>query len=100
MQINWQKIFSYGKHGENNLFWLVFFFLLLFIVSLSIWPVSIKNQQLQEKVKKLQEEIKGLKQKNERYQKEIDAVQKDPVYIEFLLRKKLRYGREGEKVIE
>lgn len=100
MQINWQKIFSYRKYGENNLFWFVFFFLLLFIVSLSIRPVSIKNQQLQEKVKKLQEEIRDLKQKNERYQKEIDAVQKDPVYIEFLLRTKLRYGREGEKVIE
>jgi hypothetical protein len=51
---------------------------------------------LKENIQVLQEKNKELTKKKLEYQKKIYAIKNNPVYMEYVIRKELNYGRKGE----
>ncbi|HON44080.1 MAG: septum formation initiator family protein [Planctomycetes bacterium] len=70
-------------------------FILIVIVN-SLLPLWKQNQMLKENIQVLQEKNKELTKKKLEYQKKIYAIKNNPVYMEYVIRKELNYGRKGE----
>lgn len=66
----------------------------------SIMPVWWHNNKMQKQIQHLQKEIHLLKQQKESYTIQKKTIEKDPGYIEYLLRNKMHYGKKGEKILD
>lgn len=71
---------------------------LVFLISSGISGYR-KNQELERTMAELQAQIRDLEGQNDLLRREKDALANDPAYLERIMRKELRMGREGERVI-
>ncbi len=79
----------------------VFFGLFVAFISIAtIWPTWQENQKMSATIQLLQKEVQTLRAKKQQCEKILQALEKDPNYVEFLLREQLYYGRKGEQILE
>jgi len=74
--------------------WVVLVAALLYLMVPIFWKVhKLKGQQTN-----LEEEIRQLSTKNQVLERELRLLKEDPVYMEYIARKKFRQAKEGEVV--
>jgi len=75
-------------------FWVLMSAVLLYVLVPIFWKVS----QLRRDEARLSEEVRLLKMKNQVLENKLRLIQEDPVYVEYLARKKFRKAKEGEVI--
>jgi len=86
---------------KERIYFVVFWIILGIIATYStIMPVWWQNGKMKKQIKELQKEIVLLKKQKEYYIIQKKTIEKDPGYLEYLLRNKLHYGKKGEKILD
>ncbi len=86
---------------KDRIYFAIFLILLGIVATCStIVPVYWQNNKMKKQANKIQKEILDLKEKREYYIQQKRTIEKDPGYIEYLLRNKLYYGKKGEKILD
>lgn len=68
-------------------------------LAFNVVPLYSQNQELELHQHRLTQEILVLKKQIENYKKQIQAIDQNPEYVEFLLRNYLHYGEPGEDIL-
>ncbi|MBN1794586.1 MAG: septum formation initiator family protein [Candidatus Omnitrophica bacterium] len=71
---------------------------LVAILAFLFVPGYIKIQELKERDRKLSDRVDELRKENEKLSGELERLQNDPVYIEYIARKEMGLVREGEVI--
>lgn len=80
----------------KRFFYLLFLLLYLTISTITIFPTWKKNSEMKKQIKKLQLQIVHLRKKELHLQNQLKAIKTKRFSVEYYLRNKLFYGREGE----
>lgn len=76
----------------------VLFITLVILFAALLAPRMLQLERLRDRQDGLEKEIRSLRQENKRLETELEALHKDPLYLERVAREKLNKAREGEIV--